>query len=73
MHYFKEKRIDYDSTLLIHLAHLPVLNPVDHQKTLPRVVLVSISFAYFETIFSPEIWAYFEIPDLRWLGLSSKG
>ena len=73
MHYFKEKRIDYDSTLLIHLAHLPVLNPVDHQKTLPRVVLFSISFAYFETIFSPENWAYFANPDLGWLGLSSKG
>ena len=73
MHYFKEKRIDYDSMLLIHLVHLPVLNPIDHQKILPRVVLVSISFAYFGTIFSPEIWAYFENLDLGWLGLSSKG
>ena len=72
MHYFKEKRIDYDSMLLIHLVHLPVLNPIDHQKILPRVVLFSISFAYFETIFSPEICAYFENPDLGWLELSSK-
>ena len=70
MQCFKEKRIDYDSTLLKHLVHRPTLNPVDHQKTPPRVVLVSISFACFETIFSPEIGLSFRLGGLKlnWRG-----
>ena len=65
MQYFKEKRIDYDSTLMRRPVHRPALNPVDHQKIPLHVVLASISFSYFETIFLPKNWTHSKL-GLSW-------